>query len=482
MTEFSEQNRRILFLVLAGTVVAAVCLSNFFVFNADDLSIKYSDNPEMALWYTNFSNYRYVIAGLSLVMDWLRVSYYSNALALIVLFSGGLLYCCVEFCRYVKFPPLTAVFFFLAVAFHGFMADIYPFTMGYWNYGIAWAAIGAALYALRAWTPLAGVAAATVLGAVTLMTYQPIALLLLIAAGLACVRDSLLAADGARRTVLELARPVVCFALACVIFLVAKAVWGPEGGRPVSLSAAASNIGSYLANIPDQFLSLRGKYSALFPRHERVIYGVVLLAMFGLLLWNAVRGRSVYAALAVLAFAAAVLVAANPFNLPSPTFWPTPRSMAIVAFLHAGVLVLLLLYLSEVRRTGASGQIFIAAVFVFLSINNQVGLFVERERQMQADIAMAQGIVDDLKARGLLVPDGKLAVVASWQNPAQLNQVLMMDFGLSGFSTAWSRIPLLRAVSGVRLQEVAVPKEACETQGSRWVIVQTEAAPVVCMR
>ncbi|WP_415467914.1 hypothetical protein [Acetobacter persici] len=459
--------------------IFSLCLANFFIFNADDLGVRYSEDAKNSFISGNYTNYRYFILALSYAIRWLKINYFDNVIINSLLYSAGLIYFCYEFSRYVGISLKYIAFFCIAVAFQGFMADLSSFTMAYWNYGISWIAMGGALYFLRTSKNFWGLSAAIILSVITLTSYQVAAQLLILAAGCAYLYATLFKPKDS--LFLELTwRPVFVYVVSCAIFLVMKKCIGPEWGRPVHFSALIHNIKPYFTDIFYQFFN--GKYSSIFPMHERFLYFSSILVISLYLICMLISKRNYCYFFALLSLAACLAFAENPFNLPFDLFWPSPRSLTCNSFLYPVLLIFVVQKIFSYHEQLQKPAFYLGAVFLLLSVNNQAGLFMERREQTQRDIEIGNAVLSDIKNVAGIYNGEKISVVSSWRNIAQLNTIAVMDYASSAFTTGWSPVPLLRKLSGADLRSVSMPASVCPREPERWDVLKINDVVVVCMK
>lgn len=475
MLKFEDKKNYILMIF----PVFFLCICNFFIFNADDLYAHFSAEAKDSLVVGNYGNYRYFIYALSCLLRWMSIDYFDNIIVVSLIYSFGLVYFCCQFSRYVGMKQEYTIFFCIAVAFHGFMADLSSFTMAYWNYGISWLAMGAALYCLRTNKGFPGTFAAIMLSVVALTSYQVAAQLLILAAGCAYLHATIFKPE-ARPPWGVLLRPVFVYGASCALFLIMKKLLGPEWGRPVHFAALIHNINPYFINVWDEFFG--GKYSSIFPMHERFFYFISIIFIFLYLIFGIIRKKEYHYFVSVIVVMVCLAFAENPFNLPFDVFWPSPRSLTCASFLHAALLVFAVEIVTSYRPHFQKFFLYAGAFFLLLSVNNQARLFMERWQQTQRDIEVGNGILNDIQRVAGLYDGEKVAVISSWRNVAQLHTIAVMDYASSAFSTGWSPVPLLRKLSGADLQYASMQSSVCHRVPVRWDVFKVGDVVVVCMQ
>ena len=199
-------------------------------------------------------------------------------------------------------------------------------------------------------------------------------------------------------------------------------------------------LGSHLAG-PEALLTPIAKALLL------VALAVALLGLLRQLRWPS-PGRSLAAALVVLAALGAALPGTLGLLLVLREFWPAPRVIAPVAIFWAGVVALAYLLHGEwVRRALA---VLVSVVLVsFVGIDNRV--FSEQLRLNRRDALLANRIVMRLEtapgfsAASRLVMSGK---------PAQYTLPFLTqtyDTNVSALRAEWSKRQIVREISGYRL-------------------------------
>jgi hypothetical protein len=470
-------------LLIATAALSALLFINCFLINIDDVTVFDYYNGKQHHVETNFQNFRYIISAIANLYT-LSTIHYSMTLGFwVIAYSVGVTFSAIYFTRYIGLSPRCALFITLAVGLHGFWVDLMQFTMGYVNYAVALFGLGLAFFvatrSVNIWYILG---ATTTGGLIVLLSYQPFILVFGFAVALAYVFDTLNPTRPARK--LAELMPVVAGALlSCVAFLAVRHVvmeaYDQIALRGMSLSSALKLWPLYLKTIPDMFLGT-GFYARIFPTHERLLYSASVVLLFILL---AIRARRVPGARIVLAAGAlllAVAISANPMNLLSEPYWPSPRSLSPAAFLHAGMLAVLLALANH--YFGRSDFIYsFAGIFLLLSAANQMSLIVERFRQTKQDERFGAMIVDDLRRSGVLADGARVGVYAEYGHIAQLDRVVGFDYGLSAFTPEWSRIPMLRMLSGLNLQAMQVPAEVCTGAAFPWEIRPYNGGHAVCL-
>jgi hypothetical protein len=238
--------------------------------------------------------------------------------------------------------------------------------------------------------------------------------------------------------------------------------------------------------VVDQVFSRNIPFANTFPLHERIVYGLMLPAAILLLAgasWRTSNGIKLI--WGTSAAAMALLLAPGPFNLFSDIFWPSGRSTSPIAFFHVlGIGLILVFVLQRANAAGYrwSGRVQHAvAIFIGLSVASQLSLFFERVKQSRQDWAVGQSVLTEMRKKAALRPDQPIAVFATTHNSAQLRRVFFMDYGASAFTAEWSRVPMLRLLSGNHFTEASVPDSVCRGFQPPFEVRQHNEVLVVCM-
>ena len=238
-------------------------------------------------WGDQLRNYRHVSALFYYLLYVVEIPYFSLMPIWCLILAGGLIWSSYEFTRYVGISRRYFAPFLVAVALHGYMADIYNFPMMDFTYGVGLVGVAAAMRAIRVAAAPQGLALATASVLFTLLSYQPFALIVLTAAALTLVRRLLEEGDVDSSALHRELQLVCAFMAGVIIFLVIKIAFGPEG-RDASADYVWGHLRSYMVYIFDAHV-LGGRNERFSPLHERLVYGISLLILMVLSIRAAAR-------------------------------------------------------------------------------------------------------------------------------------------------------------------------------------------------
>lgn len=419
-------------------------------------------------WEAQFTNYRYAASAAGWLVHAAGLTYYSLIYIWIFIFAAGLYWTACEFVYFCGLPNRYVPIFSVLVAAHGYMGDIYAFSMVFLPYGMAFIGQAMALHALRRWSSPYSEFAASLAVLFTLMSYQPVGLVILFAASLNLLERSR-APNFELRDAFYATKPVLIFIVGTGLFLLVKFFLGPSYGRQVSFQNIYNNIYIYLKYIYDVYLFGNGIFSPIF---ERLIYGSSVLILFIYALFLLLFKRKIKYIVTFLSILAAILIIPCPFALFPPGFWPAPREMCATAFFEVGAAAFLVAHFSPTQR----GALVLSILLAFGSMFHQVRLFTFLRRQDAHDRLAVQLIVHDIKKITTITPSTKLAVHSTSRTRVQ------MPKALSAFGATWSNETIFRVLTG-DFTPAKLPAGACsEPVKNYWKVKKVGDIVVVCMK
>jgi len=390
----------------------------------------------------------------------------------------------------MRLPKGTGYVLALAAGTHGYMSELYSFTMGYAAFAVSLLATAAAMHIARLpnVSLFSKTVLATIFGLIVLMSYQPTLLLYLFVPCLAIVANTLLIANPPSAMTESSYRSLIGgFIVAIGLFLTAhytaRALFPhviPSAYRDFRIDGFYDNFRIYFQTITTPFASHKEKYCNLFPLHERIVYGGSIVIAYALLL-QAAKRRPHAAIVSLLALTVAIVLMPNPMNMFVIPFWPTPRSMFPVAFFHAGLAIIVMLALLGQFRLFARSYLWIIGAFLALSFANQISIRFGLYQQAQRDEAIGNSVLSEMRRLGTVGDNTTVAIVSTWGNVAQRKNLLYLDFAASAFTQPWSGIPLLRKVSGMNIRRGKSDPSACNLFKRPWEVRQQDGTFIVCM-
>ena len=465
-----------------GLAIFAFSFANAFNTNTDDVAIMYP--ADGALWlHTQLTNLRFVTLGLARLLSRFIPTYYQMIGLWCALLVCSLWLLSDQLSRYIGLGLYGTAWIFAAASLHGFMAELYSFTMAYANFAIGMLGAALLLAAVRhphqPWAFPLGTAGAFI----ALGSYQPF---LLVPAFAVCLRLWLdnMQGDHASFRFRELALLASCVLTGAVAMLACKLVLAPILSTPrgFSLGNALTNALPYLTTIADIHLTFARPYNLIYPWHERYIYFAGTLALILLACVRFARAPRCAAPVAALgASLLMLLLIPGAFNLLGSPYWPTARSMASIVFFHAALVPSLVALLPEHDQIWRKCFFVAGLIFLAMSASSQSSLYFERYLQARADLQLAAAIVTDLRNRTEIGPTTRIAIKSSWQNPAQ-RPTVFMDYGLSAFSNPWSSIAILRLISSVSLRDSQIPEQGCDGHRGAYEVREIDGSWLVCLK
>jgi hypothetical protein len=298
-----------------------------------------------------------------------------------------------------------------------------------------------------------------------LMSYQPMALIVVFVAILVLVRDGLFESNiNHHHTLQDVAPLLIGFCGSCLLFLAIKLSMDHimpgviDRGASFSFTDIVKNTFYYTLTLPLLFFPKANDvpYYFSFPLHERILYGTTYAVGVGVLYQKR-------ALIPLIALMIGIFLTAGPMNIFVAGYFPTLRSITPTAFFQIGLSLILGLKGFELLKnnhpTWARERILLGILLTVLAFSgaNQLSILAERWRQYKQDYAVASGIISDLRSKKALYPGSKVAVLAEKRTHiAQINRMLVMDFPISAFSltASPSEVAMLKLVSGIDLQQI----------------------------
>ena len=203
------------------------------------------------------------------------------------------------------------------------------------------------------------------------------------------------------------------------------------------------------------------------PLVTRLAQGILLallgLALVGLVRWlrrGAVLRSSAAAGAAALGLGAGLIWSLG-MTLVIQEFWPAPRIVAPIAIVSAGALALASLLNGRlVRRVSLAGALIV--LLSFIGTDNRI--FSEQVRLNQRDRLTANRIVERLEnAPGFAAQLPVVVHGTRWRYPLAL-RTTTFDLNISAFGAPWSKVEVLREVSGYALSGATSAQKAAAAE------------------
>lgn len=131
--------------------------------------------------------------------------------------------------------------------------------------------------------------------------------------------------------------------------------------------------------------------------------------------------------------------------LPMKSWWPVPRVLSAASLLWAGIVGLVYLNSGE-RFKLIVITLSIIVLFGFIGINNHI--FIDQMRLNMRDLHKANRIIERLESYPEFSKVQRVAVVGGfWGYPSPI-YTMQGDMNISAFYPSWSKVNILREVSG----------------------------------
>ncbi|QPC87431.1 hypothetical protein GA830_12260 [Mesorhizobium sp. NBSH29] len=472
---------------LAAALIFVVIFSvNLTLINIDDVYLMYGSQDPSYWARSHSTNYRYLISIIANATNYFGLDFSKVSGFWIVTCAFSIWFSSFSFVKFLGLPIKITPLFMLLVGLHGYWADLHQFAINLPNLSVSLIGVSISLISFRQYAirPAASVACGFLGCLITFFSYQPFVCVLLYAFALGYIADTVqLKEPKNQRQFRSFLPPLVSIGAACATFTLAAIMvpdWLGHIGRPISGDVIKINALRYFQQtLWDPFFYLDQPYHLIFPIHERILVGLSLLVLPILIATTGAQRARKFTAVAVLV--AAFSLTANPLNIATINYWPSPRGMAHAAFLFAGALAIIG-YTAIHRMIATTTTVgAVALSIIVLSLGNQITLLWERYRQAQQDEIVAIAIVEDLKKLGATKPGTMIAFASPRTNVAQLHRVFFLDFAASSFTADWSAVPRLRMVSGADLRTRDLPDGACANTTEPWEIRRLSEGYALCM-
>jgi hypothetical protein len=279
----------------------------------------------------------------------------------------------------------------------------------------------------------------------------------------------------------------------CFAYLViSKGAWTLAGLQPFERARVVefSDIPARLVAIRELLVRLSTAADPLLPVLSRgMLAAAGVLGI--LLLFREVlrRGRWPERARASVALAVLLLVglaSALGVAMASKEWWPVPRVLSAMSFLHAGTVSAAML-LAGRRMRILVGTVSALVVVSFLGVSNRI--FADQQRVNLRDLAKASRIVAALEQRGDFARARRVALVGEQYAFASPIATMQGDMNISAFGAPWSKRHLLNEASGYALGAATADEEMLASKHCagawRWPdprsIAVIEELAIVCL-
>ena len=466
----------------AVSVIGLISVISLFlgVSSPDDVSQNTRPATDFSSILTHWNNFRYFIVLISQPFLKYGIHYNEVMPVWVAVLIIGIITTCYSVLRYANLPMHFLPCFIALVTVHGYFTNIFYYPMSYSVFGFGFLFTGLALLCLTrfgvAWSLLSGMFVA-----LALLSYQPAALVILFAASLSCINNSIQQKLAPSQVLKDAIRAPIAFIIGCVIFLVCVKLISDGNGRAISPSYFTANIPPYLSALKKILFGLN-VVDNIYPVIQRILFFSLNIFVLAIIILNGKKVSIGTTLLALAAYVSAILIFPSPLNLFSDIFWPSPRSISALVFFELGLLFILLSKYGYLISKNAKIGAFI--IFVAVSGIHQMKVYAGAKAQNLVDQFAARQILDQINAIAPITADTKIAVISSWKNGIVMNPYISMDNGQSAFDTTWSNNSILWLSSPVKYIRVAAPQEACKADKSPkfWAIERIGDLIVVCMR
>ncbi|MFH1812506.1 MAG: glucosyltransferase domain-containing protein [Pseudomonadota bacterium] len=268
------------------------------------------------------------------------------------------------------------------------------------------------------------------------------------------------------RLVFRLSIIVVSMACYWTIFRVSLYFF-PEPLEGRTQIGGLGDLANRFREVLDTFWLILGRDEPLMPVALKVIFGGLLVT--GLILvigrfWKRNAPASALGAFGVIILIGMAFLMILGITLPLVVWWPVPRTLSAVSVFWAGTAAMVYLLLREKAQKGLL-VLLTLVLFCFAGINNSV--WFDQLRVNMRDREMANRIVVKLESQPSFSSSMKLAVIGGhWGYPLPI-RTATGDMNISAFHSDWSKINLIREVSGYAFadcttEDIEVAKAYCE--------------------
>ncbi|MBJ6132067.1 hypothetical protein JAU75_04415 [Ochrobactrum sp. Q0168] len=450
------------------------------VFSPDDIYQNTRSATDFSSIQTHWNNFRYFIVLIS--QPFLKTGIHYNDVFYLWVSSLiiGIFLTCYAVLRYSELPISNLPYFIVLVAVHGYFTNIFYYPMSYSVFGFGFIFIALAILSLMKpgamWAVVAGI-----LVALSLMSYQPAALIILFAASLSAINKWLRGPIDTSKLFQDVIRAPIAFVLGAALFLLSVKLFSDGHGRAIAPKNLITNLPVYFSALNEILFGITA-VNNIYPVIQRLVFLIVNLTTIVALVLHFRKASASGGVMALAALACAFLIFPSPLNLFSDLFWPSPRSISASVFFELGLLFVIT---GHFKRHLNNRLILLAfSMFIAASAVHQMNVFAGAKSQNLVDQFAAKQILSAINDITPITPETGIAVVSTWKNGAKMNPYVSMDNGLSAFDTTWSNNSVLWLASPVKYKQVPPPAGACANHKEPrfWEIEQRDGVFVVCMR
>jgi len=237
-----------------------------------------------------------------------------------------------------------------------------------------------------------------------------------------------------------------------VALLHAYAIETTPRAVPIALSFIPTRLAQFWASLIENNVLFSTPLKAAFL--GLAVVSVVVLGIRGRV-WESVDRSAQLATVAVGVIAA--IIASYGIVLLGNDWWPVARALVAVSVWCAGVAALA--YVAFPKRFHLPLTVLGAIVtLIFAAGNNEVG--VDQTRLNLRDHMMANRIIERLEQDPGFNPDIRMAVVGNdWRIHLSNIRTGQGNLNITAFATDWSRLAILREISGYSLPDATAAQE-----------------------
>jgi hypothetical protein len=325
-------------LILTVSIITFLVLApNYALFSSDDLGIGMQANPLMALATDQASNGRFTFWAALRFCSLLGVPYPEYLSLSGVIFFGAILYLQHEVFALLKIENFWAqTIGTLSLVTFCLNQDIYQFKEAYLSYGLSFAFGALAIRTAKSDLHyLNKIFLCSIYSTLSVGAYQ---IFLQVFIMIVAVWVLSWAADRQSKrdqfAILTLSASVVLGAIIYVIANNTLRVFAIDGfsqypARAQGAKYVVGNIGAYLQTTIDIWVPFQSSFQPLSNSLISIGWAVVCMLLFRIVHRRSAGYKSV---VVIVVVAGAMLCAPNPANLMMETYWPSPRSVAGIAF------------------------------------------------------------------------------------------------------------------------------------------------------
>ncbi|MFC7067081.1 glucosyltransferase domain-containing protein [Brucella rhizosphaerae] len=467
-------------LFLSALFLVSVIWLFLGVASPDDISQNTRPATDFSSIQTHWNNFRYFIVLIS--QPFLNAAVHYNEMMPLWVTSLviGIVLTCYAILRYSDLPISVLPYFIVLVTVHGYFTNIFYYPMSYSVFGFGFIFIALAILSLMnsgvIWAFIAAVFVA-----LSLMSYQPAALVILFAASLSVINKWMKGTADTPKLLQDVARAPIAFAIGTLLFLLSIKLLSDGSGRAIASGNLITNLPVYFSALIEILFGITA-INNIYPITQRLVFLLLNLTAVVALILNFRKASTSGGILALTALGCAFLIFPSPLNLFSDLFWPSPRSISASVFFELGLLFILI---NRFKSQINSKFVIVAfGVFVAISAVHQMNVFAGAKSQNVVDQFAAKQILLAINEISPITTETKIAVVSTWKNGVMTNSFVSRDNGLSAFDTTWSNNAILWLTSGIKYKQVSPPAGACAAHPEPrfWEIEYREDVIVVCMR